>query len=650
MADNLTIKNAVGADKILRATEDAAGVYHPHHIVEGSRKKFRDSFGSASLTDNWVSTVLNGSTVALSGAGTVVFTTGSTAGGYAELLSTKSFELPVRVAVGVATGTRSTNLHYYIELVSVNPTTGVIDEQSVAAWSFGGIVSTTATLAQYEVGAHGAKPLASANSTITTTSTASILEIEAGAVQTRFSSRVMDAVTARTNEYVRNQSSPDPEALYKLRIRTINAGAWKTISGAISGTGSVIRLTVTSHGLSTSNSVWVEGIPGVTNNGAMVRGFYTITSVDANTIELQSTVFAGTYRAGTGRCALAAAPTSRTVTLSFVAVHDHPTLSSEIIGGRGSTDIGSAVPVSIVSGSGGGGGGDASAANQTTQIAAETAIQTAVEIMDDWDESDRAKVNSIVGQAGVAGGAGATGANTQRTVTASDSPEIALLGGVTETAPASDTASSGANGRLQRIAQRITSLIALFPSSIGQKAKTGSLSVVLASDDNAVTAAGRTAVVSATFTRPADTTAYASGDLMANSTTAGSVTALSFTAARVAAGSGMIRRARIRKSTTTTTNASFRLHFYQVTAPTVTNGDNGVWLSNGVANYMGFIDITVDKAFSDGSAGQGAPTNGAELNFSLSSGQTVHGLLEARGAYAPGNAEVFNIDLEVLQN
>lgn len=34
-----------------------------------------------------------------------------------------------------------------------------------------------------------------------------------------------------------------------------------------------------------------------------------------------------------------------------------------------------------------------------------------------------------------------------------------LLGAVTETAPVSDTASSGLNGRLQRIAQRITSLI-----------------------------------------------------------------------------------------------------------------------------------------------------------------------------------------------
>jgi hypothetical protein len=40
-------------------------------------------------------------------------------------------------------------------------------------------------------------------------------------------------------------------------------------------------------------------------------------------------------------------------------------------------------------------------------------------------------------------------------------------GSLTETAPATDTASSGVNGRLQRIAQRITSMIALLPTALG---------------------------------------------------------------------------------------------------------------------------------------------------------------------------------------
>lgn len=49
-----------------------------------------------------------------------------------------------------------------------------------------------------------------------------------------------------------------------------------------------------------------------------------------------------------------------------------------------------------------------------------TAIQTAVEIIDDWDESDRAKVNIIAGQAGIAGGTGADGATVPRVTLATD--------------------------------------------------------------------------------------------------------------------------------------------------------------------------------------------------------------------------------------
>lgn len=48
------------------------------------------------------------------------------------------------------------------------------------------------------------------------------------------------------------------------------------------------------------------------------------------------------------------------------------------------------------------------------------ATATSLAIMDDWDESDRAKVNPIVGQAGVAGGSGTVSASTQRMVLATD--------------------------------------------------------------------------------------------------------------------------------------------------------------------------------------------------------------------------------------
>jgi hypothetical protein len=79
-----------------------------------------------------------------------------------------------------------------------------------------------------------------------------------------------------------------------------------------------------------------------------------------------------------------------------------------------------------------------------------------------------------------------TAANSAPVTIATDDGLQAKLGIVTETAPASDTASSGLNGRLQRIAQRITSLIAQLPASLGIKTAANSLSVTLASDQATV--------------------------------------------------------------------------------------------------------------------------------------------------------------------
>lgn len=53
---------------------------------------------------------------------------------------------------------------------------------------------------------------------------------------------------------------------------------------------------------------------------------------------------------------------------------------------------------------------------ETTQVLAKDALER----IDDWDESDRCKVNLIVGQAGVQGGSGVVTALTQRMVLATD--------------------------------------------------------------------------------------------------------------------------------------------------------------------------------------------------------------------------------------
>lgn len=61
---------------------------------------------------------------------------------------------------------------------------------------------------------------------------------------------------------------------------------------------------------------------------------------------------------------------------------------------------------------------------------------TALQVIDDWDESDRAKVNPIAGQAGVQGGAGATTALTQRVSIATDANVVSTK---TDLSPASPT-------------------------------------------------------------------------------------------------------------------------------------------------------------------------------------------------------------------
>ncbi|MDH5244849.1 MAG: hypothetical protein OEW98_00245 [Betaproteobacteria bacterium] len=76
-------------------------------------------------------------------------------------------------------------------------------------------------------------------------------------------------------------------------------------------------------------------------------------------------------------------------------------------------------------------GGDG-ASSPVTSLALETggnldAAVAALQIIDDWDETDRAKVNIIAGQAGIAAGAGAVGATVPRVTLASDDPAVTAL-------------------------------------------------------------------------------------------------------------------------------------------------------------------------------------------------------------------------------
>jgi hypothetical protein len=149
---------------------------------------------------------------------------------------------------------------------------------------------------------------------------------------------------------------------------------------------------------------------------------------------------------------------------------------------------------------------------------------------------------------------------------------------------------------------------------------------------------------SAAVTRPADTNVYASGDLIANSTTAGSVTPLFLPAAK----SGAASRVRLKVNDTAWRAGIIRCHFFRG-VPTVTVGDNGVLNAAETyafteSEYLGYVDVTLSQQTSDGFV-KGIAAFAFVFDL-LAGSQGLSALLESRSAVTPGSAKVFTLTLE----
>src|SRR5262245_10011265 len=148
-------------------------------------------------------------------------------------------------------------------------------------------------------------------------------------------------------------------------------------------------------------------------------------------------------------------------------------------------------------------------------------------------------------------------------------------------------------------------------------------------------------LTAATITRPNDTTAYASGDLIANNTTAGSVVAPVFDVPII--GRDLyIKRCKITKSAGPVANGSFRAHFFSTQVTVTTNGDNAAFTPTSMAAYLGYIDVTMVSPLggwgwaADDGAVIWTPTGSATAD-------KLNVLLEARAAYVPTANEVISI-------
>ena len=167
---------------------------------------------------------------------------------------------------------------------------------------------------------------------------------------------------------------------------------------------------------------------------------------------------------------------------------------------------------------------------------------------------------------------------------------------------------------------------------------------------------------SSSFTRPANTTAYADGDLIANSTTAASVTPLEFKLNDLDRKSGCVGFVRIFKDYQTVTNATFDLLLF-TQSPTVTNGDNGALAVSTAQYYIGTVacDMSSDAVASSTDAAKRFPILSTVSSISYPGliafdvereagaigSLSLYGLLKARAAYTPASGEQFTVTLEI---
>lgn len=163
---------------------------------------------------------------------------------------------------------------------------------------------------------------------------------------------------------------------------------------------------------------------------------------------------------------------------------------------------------------------------------------------------------------------------------------------------------------------------------------------------------GTTRVVTAAFVRPADTVAYAVGDLIGASTTAGASNILTFNAARILGGSGRIIRMRGFTDDPDCV-ATIRLHLMK-TAVASTVGDNAP-ITKTVPNYAlgyGYADITfsagavANNIFSNGAKGYMANVPAIAFDVEATTAN-IYALMEARTAFTPKSGQRIGVSLEL---
>jgi hypothetical protein len=157
--------------------------------------------------------------------------------------------------------------------------------------------------------------------------------------------------------------------------------------------------------------------------------------------------------------------------------------------------------------------------------------------------------------------------------------------------------------------------------------------------------------VRSTLTRPNDANAYAQNDLIASSTTAGSIVVPSLALPNSFFAWCMIRRLRL-YTTKASGMSTFQalIEMWADIAPTFTNGDNGAYaVATGAANYIGAMTMAVMTQVGDGGYAEGIPNKGSEIGFAGSYPKNIYWSMKEADAtgFTPAALQPFTLVAEL---
>lgn len=191
--------------------------------MSSMQKKWKDGFLGSSLDNTKWNIVSQGAGMTISVAnGSLTIATGTSGNSETILESTATFTDPFRVIASLQISQKIANQEFAIEVYSVNPTTLVDDNINMGAWNISYDDNTATNYAVYEVMNTGTKLRSGANYIANAQTSYNLYELELFSDEFWFHTRALDSNNGRSASFVRHQSIPDPNALYKVRIRAKN--------------------------------------------------------------------------------------------------------------------------------------------------------------------------------------------------------------------------------------------------------------------------------------------------------------------------------------------------------------------------------------------------------------------------------------------